>query len=389
MKEKSLAYHLGGKIEINVKKPCASVADLSLAYSPGVAEPCKVIAEDESASFAYTNRGNLVAVISNGTAVLGLGNIGAAASKPVMEGKAVLFKKFAGIDAFDIEIDEQDPKKFIQIVRALAPTFGGINLEDIKAPECFEIEAALQDIGIPVMHDDQHGTAIITTAGLINAAHIAQKKIEDMKIVISGSGAAGIGCGRMYRNAGAKNIIMLDSKGVIYKGREGLSKEKAEFAADTEARTLADALVGADMFLGLSSGGIMNEEMVRSMAANPIIFALANPIPEINPTLAKSVRDDVIIGTGRSDYANQVNNVLCFPFLFRGALEAGAKCINEEMKIAAAYALAELARQEVPREICELYGRELKFGKDYVIPTPFDPRLNEVVSQAVKTAYKG
>ncbi len=389
MREKALKYHaeFGGKLAVTVKTKCENADDLSLAYSPGVAEPCKEIHADEKNSFRYTNRCNLVGVISNGTAVLGLGDIGAAASKPVMEGKAVLFKKFGGVDAYDVEINEKDPKKLVEIIKAIAPTFGGINLEDIKAPECFEVEAALQDIGIPVMHDDQHGTAIITTAGLLNAVELSGKKLDEIKVVVSGSGAAGIGCARMYRAVGVKNIVMLDSKGVIFVGRNDLTKEKAEFAVETEARTLADALKDADMFLGLSKGGVMNAEMVKSMASGAIIFALANPEPEIRPEVAKAVREEIIIGTGRSDYANQVNNVLCFPFLFRGALDAGATCINEEMKIAAAKALAELAKEPVPEEVSRLYGRELKFGPDYIIPTPFDPRLFEKVSGAVREAW--
>ena len=386
--EAALKYHIGGKIGTNVKTPCATAEDLALAYTPGVAEPCKVIESDHEAAFKYTNKANLVAVITNGTAVLGLGDIGAIAGKPVMEGKAVLFKKFGGVDAFDIEIDEKDPKKIIEICKALAPTFGGINLEDIKAPECFEIERELQKaVDIPVMHDDQHGTAMITGAGLINAALISGKKIEDMKIVVSGSGAAGIACAKMYRNLGAKHIIMLDSKGVIHKGRTDLTEQKKEFALDTADRTLADAINGADMFLGLSKPGVLTKEMVKTMAPHPIIFALANPVPEIYPSEVEEVRNDVIVGTGRSDFANQINNVLGFPYIFRGALDVRAKKITENMKIAAARAMADLAREEVPTEIRKMLGKDnLKFGKDYVIPNPFDPRVFAVISTAVAKA---
>ena len=386
--EAALKYHIGGKIGTNVKTPCATAEDLALAYTPGVAEPCKVIEGDHEAAFKYTNKANLVAVITNGTAVLGLGDIGAIAGKPVMEGKAVLFKKFGGVDAFDIEIDEKDPKKIIEICKALAPTFGGINLEDIKAPECFEIERELQKaVDIPVMHDDQHGTAMITGAGLINAALISGKKIEDMKIVVSGSGAAGIACAKMYRNLGAKHIIMLDSKGVIHKGRTDLTEQKKEFALDTADRTLEDAMKGADMFLGLSKPGVLTKEMVKTMAPHPIIFALANPVPEIYPSEVEEVRNDAIVGTGRSDFANQINNVLGFPYIFRGAFDVRAKKITENMKIAAARAMADLARKEVPAEIRKMLGKEsLKFGKDYVIPNPFDPRVFAVISTAVAKA---
>ena len=386
--EAALKYHIGGKIGTNVKTPCATAEDLALAYTPGVAEPCKVIESDHEAAFKYTNKANLVAVITNGTAVLGLGDIGAIAGKPVMEGKAVLFKKFGGVDAFDIEIDEKDPKKIIEICKALAPTFGGINLEDIKASECFEIERELQKaVDIPVMHDDQHGTAMITGAGLINAALISGKKIEDMKIVVSGSGAAGIACAKMYRNLGAKHIIMLDSKGVIHKGRTDLTEQKKEFALDTADRTLEDAIRGADMFLGLSKPGVLTKEMVKTMAPHPIIFALANPVPEIYPSEVEEVRNDAIVGTGRSDFANQINNVLGFPYIFRGALDVRAKKITENMKIAAARAMADLAREEVPAEIRKMLGKDsLKFGKDYVIPNPFDPRVFAVISMAVAKA---
>ncbi|PPB56665.1 malic enzyme-like NAD(P)-binding protein [Campylobacter hyointestinalis] len=385
LQEKALAYHDNGKIEIKVKKPCETADDLSLAYTPGVAVPCKEIEANNELAYKYTNKGNLVAVISDGTAILGLGDIGAIAGKPVMEGKSVLFKKFANVDAFDIELDEHDPDKIVEICKALAPTFGGINLEDIGAPKCFYIEKKLQEsVNIPVMHDDQHGTAIITTAGLINALKITGKKVDEMKVVVSGSGAAGIACAKMYRNLGVKNIIMLDSKGVIHTKRENLTPEKMDFAIDTDARTLADAMKGADMFLGLSQAGVLHKDMVASMAPNPIIFALANPTPEIMPEIAHSVRDDIMMGTGRSDYPNQVNNVLGFPFIFRGALDVRATKITENMKIAAADALAKLAEEEVPSAVTAAYnGKEIKFGKDYIIPKPFDPRVLFTVAPAV------
>ncbi|TWO22339.1 malic enzyme-like NAD(P)-binding protein [Campylobacter hyointestinalis] len=388
LQEKALAYHDNGKIEIKVKKPCETADDLSLAYTPGVAIPCKEIEANNELAYKYTNKGNLVAVISDGTAVLGLGDIGAIAGKPVMEGKSVLFKKFANVDAFDIELDEHDPDKIVEICKALAPTFGGINLEDIGAPKCFYIEKKLQEsVNIPVMHDDQHGTAIITTAGLINALKITGKKVDEMKVVVSGSGAAGIACAKMYRNLGVKNIIMLDSKGVIHTKRENLTPEKMDFAIDTDARTLADAMKGADMFLGLSKAGVLHKDMVASMAPNPIIFALANPTPEIMPEIAHSVRDDIMMGTGRSDYPNQVNNVLGFPFIFRGALDVRATKITENMKIAAADALAKLAEEEVPSAVTAAYnGKEIKFGKDYIIPKPFDPRVLFTVAPAVAEA---
>lgn len=388
LKQKALDYHIDGKIEINVKKPCVSANDLSLAYSPGVAEPCIEISNNNELAYKYTNKGNLVAVITDSTAVLGLGDIGSVAGKPVMEGKAVLFKKFANVDAFDIELDEKDPDKIVEICKALAPTFGGINLEDIAAPKCFYIEKKLQEsVNIPVMHDDQHGTAIITTAGLLNALEINGKDIAQIKVVVSGSGAAGIACAKMYQSVGVKNIIMCDSKGVIHSKREDLTAEKKEFAIDTEARTLSDALKGADMFLGLSKAKLLTQEMIESMADNPIIFALANPEPEIRPEVAHSYRDDIIIGTGRSDYPNQVNNVLGFPFIFRGALDVRATKITENMKIAAANALAKLAKESVPNEVCKAYGvDEIKFGKDYIIPKPFDPRVLLVVAPAVAKA---
>ncbi len=387
-KEKALEYHIGGKTAIQITKPCESVEDLSLAYSPGVAEPCKEIHKNSELAYKYTNKSNLVAVISNGTAVLGLGNIGAQAGKPVMEGKAVLFKKFGKIDAFDIEIDETDPDKFIEICKAIAPTFGGINLEDIKAPECFYIEKRLKaETKIPVMHDDQHGTAIITSAGLLNAVKISGKKIEDVKIVVSGSGAAGIACARMYKTLGAKNVIMVDSKGVIYEGRENLSPEKMEFAIKTDARTLSDAMKNADMFLGLSKAGIVSKDMVKSMAKNPIVFALANPDPEISPKDVKDTRNDAIIGTGRSDYPNQINNILGFPYIFRGALDVKSTNITENMKMAAAKALAELAREPVSDKVKKIVGNDkLEFGINYVIPNPFDERVFSRVALAVAKA---
>ena len=386
--EEALAYHEGGKIEIKVKTPCATAKDLSMAYTPGVAVPCKQIEADNELAYKYTNKANLVAVITDGTAVLGLGDIGAVAGKPVMEGKAVLFKKFANVDAFDIELDEHDPDKIVEICKALSPTFGGINLEDIRAPKCFEIERKLQEaVDIPVMHDDQHGTAMITSAGIINAMEISGKDISKIKIVVSGAGAAGIACAKMYKALGAKHIVMIDSKGVIHKGRTDLTPEKVEFALETADRTLADAMKGADMFLGLSKPGVVTKEMVASMNDEPIIFALANPTPEIFPEDVASVRNDVMMGTGRSDYPNQVNNVLGFPFIFRGALDVRAKKITENMKMAAARALANLAKEPVPAEVCEAFGvKELKFGKDYIIPKPFDKRVLTAVAPAVAQA---
>ena len=350
--------------------------------------PCKEIEANNELAYKYTNKANLVAVITDGTAVLGLGDIGAVAGKPVMEGKAVLFKKFANVDAFDIELDEHDPDKIVEICKALSPTFGGINLEDIRAPKCFEIERKLQEaVDIPVMHDDQHGTAMITSAGIINAMEISGKDISKIKIVVSGAGAAGIACAKMYKALGAKHIVMVDSKGVIHKGRTDLTPEKIEFALETADRTLADAMKGADMFLGLSKPGVVTKEMVASMNDEPIIFALANPTPEIFPEDVASVRNDVMMGTGRSDYPNQVNNVLGFPFIFRGALDVRAKKITENMKMAAARALANLAKEPVPAEVCEAFGvKELKFGKDYIIPKPFDKRVLTAVAPAVAQA---
>ncbi|EAJ5678329.1 malate dehydrogenase [Campylobacter lari] len=387
LKEEALEYHLGGKVDIVARKPMDSAHDLSLAYSPGVAEPCIEIAKDETLAYKYTNKANLVAIVSDGSAVLGLGNIGASASKPVMEGKACLFKKFANVNAYDLEINAHSIDEIVTFCKAIAPTFGGINLEDISAPKCFEIEAALQDLGIPVMHDDQHGTAIISTAGLMNAMEISGKKFEDIKVVVSGAGAAGIASARMYRNLGVKNIVLVDSKGVINTQRDDLNKYKLEFVSDIKDSTLREALKGADVFLGLSAPKILDDEMILSMAKDPVIFALANPIPEVMPEDVKRVRNDAIVGTGRSDYPNQINNVLGFPFIFRGALDVKATKITENMKIAAAKALADLAKLEVTDEVKQAYGvEELSFGRDYVIPKPFDSRVKAVVSAAVAKA---
>lgn len=384
-KDEALKYHVGGKIGINITKPCATQRDLSTAYTPGVAYPCEAIEQNPKLAYEYTNKSNLVAVISNGTAVLGLGDIGALASKPVMEGKSVLFKKFAGVDAFDIEIDEKDPEKLIDICAAIGNTFGGINLEDIKGPECFEIEKKLQEkLNIPVMHDDQHGTAIISSAGLLNALELTGKYIETIKIVVVGAGAAGIACAKMYKALGAGNVLLVDSKGVINHKREALGKIKKEFVVHTDDESLEDALKGADMVLGLSRAGIISKEMVASMNKNPIIFVLSNPTPEILPEEIQEVRDDAIIGTGRSDYPNQINNVLGFPFIFRGALDVRASKITESMKMAAAHALASLAKEEVPQDVKDKYKKkDMKFGKDYIIPTPFDKRVLVWVSSAV------
>jgi malate dehydrogenase (oxaloacetate-decarboxylating)(NADP+) len=379
-----------GKIEIIASKPMATQRDLSLAYSPGVAVPVRAIAADPSLAYDYTAKGNLVAVISNGTAILGLGNLGALAAKPVMEGKAVLFKRFADVDSIDIELDTQDPDKFIEAVALMEPSFGGINLEDIAAPECFIIEQTLRErMKIPVMHDDQHGTAIISAAGLINACFLTGRKLADIKVVVNGAGAAAIACTELIKAIGVRhdNVIMCDRKGVIYQGREGLDQWKSAHAAKTDRRTLEEALKGADVFLGLSAAGALKPEMVIEMAKKPIIFAMANPDPEITPPDAKAARPDAIIATGRSDYPNQVNNVLGFPFIFRGALDVRATAINEEMKVAAAHALAELARQRVPEEVAAAYGGKAQsFGPDYIIPAPFDPRLMEVVPAAVAQA---
>lgn len=387
LKEAALNYHIGGKIDIAPSKPMNSAYDLALAYSPGVAEPCLAIAKNNELSFTYTNRANLVAVVSDGSAVLGLGDIGARASKPVMEGKACLFKKFANVNAYDIEIDAHSVEEIVAFCKALAPTVGGINLEDIAAPKCFEIEAALQNIGIPVMHDDQHGTAIISSAGLINAMDISGKKIKDIKVVISGAGAAGIACARMYRNLGVEHIVLLDSRGVVSTERTDLNKYKEEFAIKTKDKTLKDAMRGADMFLGLSKPKILTDDMVKNMSAHPIIFALANPVPEIMPEDVKRLRKDAIVGTGRSDYPNQINNILGFPFIFRGALDVRANKITENMKIAAANALAKLAKEPASDELKQMYaGEVLEFGVDYVIPKPFDKRVKASVSTAIATA---
>ncbi len=394
LKEDAFKYHSEprpGKIEVNATKPCVTQYDLSLAYTPGVADPCLAIQENPEDVYRYTSKGNLVAVISNGTAVLGLGNIGAAAGKPVMEGKGVLFKRFADVDVFDIEVESHDPDEIINIVEKLEPTFGGINLEDIKAPECFYIEEELKKrMNIPVFHDDQHGTAIISGAGLINACELQGKKLSEVRIVINGAGASAYSCARHYERLGAThaNIMMCDSKGVIYKGRtEGMNEYKEYFAVDTKARTLSDALVGADVFLGLSVGNVVSPDMLKTMAPKPIVFAMANPTPEISYEAAVGVRDDLIMGTGRSDYPNQVNNVLGFPFIFRGALDVNATTINDEMKAAATHALAALAKEDVPEEVSMAYGgQKMTFGREYIIPKPFDPRVLIWESAAVAEA---
>ncbi|GGE01751.1 malic enzyme [Tsuneonella deserti] len=388
----ALFYHetiRPGKIEIIASKPMATQRDLSLAYSPGVAAPVQAIADDPANAARYTARSNLVAVISNGTAILGMGNLGALASKPVMEGKAVLFKRFADVDAIDIELATEDPDKFIEAVALMEPSFGGINLEDIAAPECFIIEQALRErMNIPVMHDDQHGTAIIATAGLINACYLTGRELKDVRMVVNGAGASALACTALIKSVGVphENVIVCDRKGPIYPGRDGVDQWKSAHAVETEARSLEEALVGADVFLGLSAAGALKPEWVKRMADKPIIFAMANPDPEITPEDAKAVRPDAIIATGRSDHPNQVNNVLGFPFIFRGALDVQATAINEEMKIAAAHAIASLARERVPDEVAAAYGVNHKFGTDYIIPAPFDPRLMEVVSSAVAKA---
>jgi len=392
--EEALAFHAGskpGKLEVVPTKPMATQRDLSLAYSPGVAVPVLRIAEDPELAWDYTTRGNLVAVISNGTAILGLGDLGALASKPVMEGKAVLFKRFADVNSIDLEVDTKDVEQFINAVRYLGPSFGGINLEDIKAPDCFIIEQKLRELmDIPVFHDDQHGTAIISAAGVINAAHLTGRKLDEIKVVTNGAGAAGIACIELLKSMGVKseNVILCDTKGVVWRGRtEGMNQWKSAHAVETKARSLADAMVGCDVFLGLSAKGALTPEMLRTMAPNPIVFAMANPDPEILPEDAKAVRGDVIIATGRSDYPNQVNNVLGFPYIFRGALDVRATTINEEMKIAAAQAIAELAREDVPDEVAAAYrGARPEYGPDYIIPVPFDPRLIARVSSAVAKA---
>ncbi|QAR33226.1 NADP-dependent malic enzyme [Geovibrio thiophilus] len=392
--EEALEYHKGsrpGKIEVVPTKPCFTQRDLSLAYTPGVAEPCRVIEKNPEAVYDYTSKGNLVAVLSNGTAVLGLGNIGAAAGKPVMEGKGVLFKRFADVDVFDIEINSENPDDVIKACELLEPTFGGINLEDIKAPDCFYIEEEVKKkLSIPVFHDDQHGTAIICIAALLNALEIVDKKIEDVVTVINGAGAAGIAIGKLMLLVGAKkeNIFMCDTKGIVYVGRkEGMNKYKEEFALVTDKRTLDEAVDGADVFLGLSAKGALSKSMVKTMARTPIIMAMANPDPEITPEEVEEVRGDAIVATGRSDYPNQVNNVLGFPFIFRGALDVRASAINEEMKLAAVYALKKLTREDVPENVCKAYGVEkIEFGKDYIIPKPFDPRVLTWVAPAVAKA---
>ncbi|HCC84977.1 MAG TPA: NADP-dependent malic enzyme [Porphyromonadaceae bacterium] len=393
LRDDALAYHSQGrpgKIEVVPTKPYSSQRDLSLAYSPGVASPCLEIEKDAQAAYDYTSKGNLVAVISNGTAVLGLGDIGALAGKPVMEGKGLLFKIFAGIDVFDIEVNEKDPEKFIQIVKAIAPTFGGINLEDIKAPECFEIEERLRsELDIPIMHDDQHGTAIISSCGLLNALELTGKKIEDVRIVVNGAGAAANSCTKLYIALGANpaNIVMVDSKGVINNARTDLNDRKKPFATSRSITTLEEAVRDADVFLGLSVADVLTPEMLRSMNDNPIVFALANPNPEITYELAMTSREDIIFATGRSDYPNQINNVLGFPYIFRGALDVQATCINEEMKIATVYALAELTKKPVPDVVNAAYSvKKLRFGKDYIIPKPLDPRLLTTVAPAVAKA---
>jgi len=395
-REQALAYHSEGrpgKIKISPTKPTKTQEDLSLAYTPGVAEPCREIARDPDLVFKYTGRGNLVAVVTNGTAVLGLGNIGPLASKPVMEGKAVLFKRFADIDVFDIEIASQDPDEVVRTVELIAPGFGGINLEDIRAPECFEIEARLvESLDIPVFHDDQHGTAIISGAALLNAAQLTDRALAETRIVLNGAGAAGIACARLYRDLGVpeRQITLCDSRGVIHADRsDGMNPYKQEWAWPSESRTLAEAMRGADVFVGLSQAGLVTEDMVRSMADHPIIFAMANPDPEISPDVARRVRPDAILATGRSDYPNQVNNVLGFPFIFRGALDARARKINEQMKLAAVYALAELAvrGEAVPKVVRDAYPRDVfDFGPDYIIPKPFDTRILQYVPLAVAQA---
>lgn len=392
-KKAALLYHSEGrpgKLAITPTKPCATQADLSLAYTPGVAEPCLEIEKNKADSFLYTARGNLVAVITNGTAVLGLGNIGPHAAKPVMEGKAVLFKEFADIDVFDLEVAENDPDKFVEIVKALEPTFGGINLEDIKAPECFYIEERLiNETKIPIFHDDQHGTAIISTAALINALELTGKKAENVKAVFSGAGAAGIACAKMFMTIGVKkeNIFICDRKGLVTKNRENLEMHRGFFAQDAKAQSLADALKDADVFVGVSEKGLVSQEMLKTMAPNAIVFAMANPDPEIGYHEALEVRKDIIMATGRSDYPNQVNNVLGFPFVFRGALDVGATRINEAMKLAAAKALAQLAKEKVPLSVCQAYQmEELSFSPTYIIPKALDPRVLLYVAPAVAQA---
>ena len=395
LREAALRYHAEpkpGKLEVNITKPTATQYDLSLAYSPGVAEPCLEIKNNRDDAYKYTGKGNLVGVITDGSAVLGLGNIGALAGKPVMEGKGVLFKRFAGIDVFDIEVSTTDTEEFIQTVANIADTFGGINLEDIGAPRCFEIEQRLKEmLDIPVFHDDQHGTAIIIAAGMVNALKLQGKKLEDAKIVCLGAGAAGIASSNLLMGMGAdnENITLIDRKGVIHVGRDDLTKEKRMSAVTTDKRTLEEACEGADVFIGLSGPDLLTADMLKSMAPNPVVFALSNPNPEISPELAHATRDDLIMATGRSDYPNQVNNVLCFPFIFRGALDVRASDINMEMKIAVVKALTELTMEPVPQSVMDAYGKtEMSFGKDYIIPTPLDPRLGERIPKAVAQAAR-
>ena len=393
LKQAALEYHehpVPGKLSVTITKPTATARDLSLAYSPGVAEPCREIAKDPEAAYRYTGKGNLVAVISDGTAVLGLGNIGPLASKPVMEGKGVLFKRFAGVNSVDVEVESESPQAFIDTVARIANTYGGINLEDIKAPECFEIERQLiERCSIPVFHDDQHGTAIVTAAGLLNALELQGKDIATAKIVCLGAGAAATACMKLIIACGAQrdNIFVLDRKGVIHSGRDDLNQFKAMFAIDTDKRTLDDAMDGADVFIGVSGPDLLSADQLAKMAANPIVFACSNPDPEINPDLARATRDDLIMATGRSDYPNQVNNVLGFPFIFRGALDVRATKINEEMKIAAVHALKNLAKEEAPADVVAAYGGgALSFGKEYILPKPMDTRLLTIVSDAVAKA---
>lgn len=393
LKKAALDYHESpkpGKMETSISKPCDTQRDLSLAYTPGVAEPVRRIADNPDDAFRYTSKGNLVAVVTDGSAVLGLGNTGALAGKPVMEGKGVLFKKFANIDVFDIEIDSQEPEVIIETTRLIAPGFGGINLEDIAAPKCFEIEKALiEKLDIPVFHDDQHGTAIIISAGLLNALELQGKKISDVKIVCLGAGAAGIASMRMLVSLGANknNLFLIDRKGVIHSERDDLNEYKKEFAIKTSQRTLEDAMQDADVFIGVSGPNLVSETMIKTMAPKPVVFALSNPDPEIAPALAHKTRDDLIMGTGRSDYPNQVNNVLGFPFIFRGALDVRATCINEAMKVAATHALKDLTKKPVPGEVLKAYNlKQLEFGKDYIIPKPLDPRLIDTIPQAIAQA---
>ena len=387
----ALDYHefpIPGKLSVNPTKPCDTADDLALAYTPGVAEPVLAIAKDPSNAYRYTNKGNLVAVITDGSAVLGLGNVGALAGKPVMEGKGVLFKRFADIDVYDIEIDCSDPDEFIQTVVNIAPTFGGINLEDIAAPHCFYIESELKKrLDIPVFHDDQHGTAVIVAAGLINALEIQKKKLSEVNIVFLGAGAAGCSCARLLKLMGAKNILLVDRKGVLNKKRDDLNKYNQDLAVESLCNTLEDAMKGSDVFIGVSGANLLSSNLISKMNQNPIIFALANPNPEILPDEAHAVRDDIVMATGRSDFPNQVNNVLGFPFLFRGALDAQAREITNDMLVAAATALAALAKEDVPQSVLDAYGvRSMSFGKEYFIPKPFDPRLIDWVAKAVRDA---